>query len=125
MKYMLDSNIIVALTMNTVDSVVRRAAECDEGDIVTSAIAYAEVVFGSHRGDPPAEYQLRAFVEEVRVLDFDYKAALAYATLPFRRASFDRLIAAHALSHDLIVVTHNERDFADVPGLKVENWLAQ
>lgn len=122
MKYLLDSNIIIALTMNRSEGVVRRAAECDEGDMVTSAIAYAEVAFGSHRGDPPAIEQLSAFVEEVSVLDFDYKAALAYAALPFKRASYDRLIAAHALSHDLTVVTDNERHFADVPGLKVENW---
>lgn len=122
MKYLLDSNIIIALTMNRIESVVRRAAECDEGDMVTSAIAFAEVAFGSHRGDPPAVVQLQAFVEEVPVLDFDYKAALAYATLPFRRASYDRLIAAHALSHDLVVVTDNEKHFADVPGLKLENW---
>jgi tRNA(fMet)-specific endonuclease VapC len=101
MKYMLDSNIIVYLTMNANDYVARRAAECDE---------------------PPVIEQLRAFVEEVPVLDFDYKAALAYASLPFRRGSFDRLIAAHALSHDLIMVTHNEKHFADVPGLKIENW---
>ena len=104
------------------EAVVRRAAECDEGDLVTSAIAYAEVAYGSHRGDPPAVEQLQAFVEEVPVLDFDYKAALVYATLPFRRASYDRLIAAHALSHELTLVTDNERHFADVPGLKVENW---
>jgi tRNA(fMet)-specific endonuclease VapC len=121
-KYLLDSNIIIALTMNRNEGVVRRAGECDEGDMVTSAIAYAEVAFGSHRGDPPAVEQLSAFVEEVPILDFDYKAALAYATLPFKRASYDRLIAAHALSHDLTVVTDNERHFADVPGLKVENW---
>lgn len=120
---MLDSNVIIALTMDRNENLVRRAAECDEGDMVTSAIAYAEVAFGSRRGDPPAEDQLRAFVEEVPVLDFDYRAALAYAGLPFRRASYDRLIAAHALACDLTVVTDNERHFADVPGLRVENWM--
>ena len=122
MKYLLDSNIIVYLTMNSNEQVVRRAAECDAGDLVTSAIALAEVAYGSMNELPPAIDQLRAFVEEVPVLVFDFKAALAYATLPFKRGSFDRLIAAHALSHDLIVVTHNEKHFADVPGLKVENW---
>lgn len=122
MKYLLDSNIIVYLTMNSNEGVVRRAAECDEGDLVTSAIAYAEVAHGSLNEQPPAIEQLQAFVQEVPVLDFDYKAALAYASLPFKRGSFDRLIAAHALSHDLTVVTHNEKHFADVPGLKVENW---
>jgi tRNA(fMet)-specific endonuclease VapC len=121
-KYLLDSNIIVYLTMNSNENVVRRAAECDAGDLVTSAVAFAEVAYGSMNERPPAIEQLQAFVEEVPVLNFDFKAALAYATLPFKRGSFDRLIAAHALSHDLIVVTHNEKHFADVPGLKVQNW---
>ena len=122
MKYLLDSNIIVYLTMNSNERVVRRAAECDEGDLVTSAAAFAEVAYGSLNEQPPAIEQLRAFVEEVPVLDFDFKAALAYASLPFKRGSFDRLIAAHALSHGLTVVTHIEKHFADVPGLMVENW---
>lgn len=124
MKYLLDSNIIVYLTMNSNARVVQRASECDEGDLVTSAVAYAEVVYGSLNARPPAIEQLQAFVEEVPVLDFDYKAALAYASLPFKRGSFDRLIAAHALSHGLTIVTHNEAHFANVPGLKVENWTA-
>ncbi len=122
MKYLLDTNIIVALTEYENEQVIRRAAECDAGDMVTSSIALAEVAFGSERGDPPTMELLRDFLEEVPVLDFDYKAALAYASLPFKRASFDRLIAAHALSHGLIVVTGDAKDFADVPGLVVENW---
>lgn len=123
MKYLLDSNVIIALVMNDNENVIARAAECDDGEMVTSAIAYAEVAYGSGQGKPPAVEQLRAFVEEVPVLNFDFKAAMAYATLPFRRASYDRLIAAHALSYDLVVVTDNEKHFADVPGLKVENWM--
>lgn len=122
MKYLLDSNVIIALVMNDDEGIVRRAAECDEGDMVTSAVAFAEVAYGSANDKPPGLEQLQAFVEEVPILSFDYKAAHAYATLPFKRASYDRLIAAHALSHELIVVTDNEADFADVPGLMVENW---
>jgi tRNA(fMet)-specific endonuclease VapC len=60
--------------------------------------------------------------EEIPVLPFDENAARAYARIPFKRASYDRLIAAHALAQTLIVVTDNEADFADVPGLVVENW---
>jgi len=121
-KYLLDSNVIIALVMNNDEGVYARASQCEAGDLVTSSICYAEVAYGSANEKPPATEQLRAFVEEVPVLDFDFKAAQAYATLPFKRASYDRLIAAHALSHGLIVVTDNEADFADVPGLKVENW---
>ena len=122
MKYLLDTNIIVALTIDEDENVIRRAAACDADDMVTSSIALAEVAFGSEQGQPPTMEELRAFVDEVPVLDFDYKAAMAYAQLPFKRASFDRLIAAHAVSKELIVVTRNEKDFADVPGLVVENW---
>jgi tRNA(fMet)-specific endonuclease VapC len=121
-KYLFDSNIIIRTTLGIGEALRRRVAACDDGDIVTSSIAYAEVAYGSVRGKPPAFEKLQAFIEEVPVLEFDYKAARAYATLSFKRASFDRLIAAHALSHDLIVVTDNETHFADVPGLKVENW---
>ena len=122
MKYLLDSNVIIALVMNDDPGVYRRASECEVGDMVTSAICYAEVAYGSANEKPPATEQLRSFVEEVPVLDFDFKAAQTYASLPFKRASYDRLIAAHALSHGLIVVTDNETDFRDVPGLVVENW---
>lgn len=124
MKYLLDSNVIIALVLDDDPGIVTRAGECDEGDIVTSAIAYAEVAYGSRNRKPPSPDQLTAFVEEVRILDFDYKAARAYADLSFKRASYDRLIAAHALSHDLIVVTRNLKHFDDVPGLKIENWSA-
>lgn len=123
MKYLLDTNIIVALTMNRSEHVVRRAATCDEGDLVTSAVAYAEVMLGSVKGKEPGVNQLQAFVEEVPVLPFDTAAALAYAELPFKRGRFDRLIAAHALSQGLTVVTDNLKDFRGIPALKVENWM--
>lgn len=122
MKYLLDSNIIIRLAMASGDSLRARAAECDDGDLVTSTIALAEVAYGATQGKPPALDQLHALLEEVPVLDFDLKAAMAYASLPFRRASYDRLIAAHALSQGLVVVTDNVAHFADVPDLKVENW---
>jgi tRNA(fMet)-specific endonuclease VapC len=124
MRYLLDTNVIVALTINAEENIVHRAALCDAGEIVTSSIALAEVALGVERGQPPTMDELTAFTDEVPVLDFDHAAALAYAQLPFKRGSFDRLIAAHAVSRGLIVVTKNEKDFADVPGLKVENWAA-
>lgn len=122
MKYLFDSNIIIMTVMAMNPALQRRLADCDEGDIVTSAIAYAEVVHGAVRGKRPGFEKLQAFVEEAAVLDFDLKAAQVYATLSFKRASYDRLIAAHALSHGLTLVTDNEADFDDIPNLNVENW---
>lgn len=122
MKYLLDSNIIIRLSMGIGEALRERAAQCEHDELVTSSIVLAEVAHGSNKGRPPTIDHLKAILEEVPILDFDYKAAIAYASLPFKRGSYDRLIAAHALSHDLVVVTDNERDFADVPGLSVENW---
>jgi tRNA(fMet)-specific endonuclease VapC len=122
MKFMLDSNVVVAVLLAAGHSVRRRMSEHDEGDFVISAVAYAEIVRGSVRGKPPPFTELQTFIEEVPLLPFDYLAARAYATIPFKRASYDRLIAAHALSLGLTIITDNEKHFVDVPRLKVENW---
>ncbi|GGZ02302.1 type II toxin-antitoxin system VapC family toxin [Novosphingobium colocasiae] len=122
MKYLLDSNVLIAIGLDTDDRIMARAAECDAGEIVTSAIVFAEVLHGSERGKPPPLEVLALMAEEIPVLPFDDAAAKAYAKVPFKRAGYDRLIAAHALSLGLIVVTENEADFADVPGLVIENW---
>jgi tRNA(fMet)-specific endonuclease VapC len=122
MKYLLDSNILIGIAVAQNDKLRANIAECDAGDLATSAISFAEVAFGAMRGKLPLLDDLRVLTDEVDVLPFDEKAALVYAELPFRRASYDHLIAAHALALGLTVVTDNETEFADVPGLKVENW---
>ena len=122
MKYLLDTSIIIKLTTGQGERLRQRAAECLADEMVTSAVAIAEVLYGSANEKPPPLAQLEAFISVVKVLDFDLVAARAYATLPFKRASYDRLIAAHALSLGLTVVTSNVEHFADVPGLVVENW---
>lgn len=99
-----------------------RFTACEPGEIGFSVISYAEVAVGSFTGKAPSPEVLAAFVEAVPLVNFDEAAAREYAKLPFKRARFDRLLAAHALSIGATVVTNNEEDFADVPGLKVENW---
>jgi tRNA(fMet)-specific endonuclease VapC len=121
-KYLLDANVVIFILTRQHPMLRERMAQCEESDFVTSSIAFAEVAHGSVRGKPPSFEVLDRFVRRVPVLDFGYDAARAYATLPFKRANYDRLIAAHALSLGLTVVTDNVGHFADVPGLVVENW---
>lgn len=123
MKFMLDSNVVIAVALAAGEPVRQRMAEYEEGDFVISSVALAEVMHGSVQGKPPTVDRLQALIEEVPVLAFDENAARAYATIPFKRASYDRLIAAHALSLGLTVITCNTKDFADVPGLVAENWM--
>lgn len=124
MKFMLDSNVVIAVALAAGEGVRRRMAEHHAGDFVISAVAYAEVIHGSVRGKPPAISALQDFIAEVPVVPFDVSAAGTYASLPFRRAGFDQLIAAHALSLGLTLVTHNEKHFAGIAELAVENWGA-
>jgi tRNA(fMet)-specific endonuclease VapC len=100
MKYLLDANIVIFVLSGQHPNIRARMAECRETDFVTSSIVYAEVALGSVNGERPPFDVLERFIRVVPVLDFDRLAARAYATLPFKRANYDRLIAAHALSRD-------------------------
>jgi tRNA(fMet)-specific endonuclease VapC len=71
--------------------------------------------------------RLEAILREIPVLPFDLAAARAYGRIIERCGwvkgrDFDRMIGAHALSVNATLVTANEADFADIPGLQVENW---
>lgn len=122
MRYMLDANSIINLLSGEFPKLTDRVAATDAGDIGISSIAFAEVALGSENGKPPEPALLDSLIEEIPLLPFDEAAARAYSRMPFRRGNFDRLIAAHALSLGLAVVSRNVDDFAKVPGLKIENW---
>jgi tRNA(fMet)-specific endonuclease VapC len=122
MRYMMDANTIVHLLSQGYPALTARVADTEAGAICVSSIAFAEVVWGSANGKPPILPMLNAFVTEIPVLPFDEAAARTYSKIPFKRGTFDRLIAAHALSLGLTVITRNTRDYKDVPGVQVEDW---
>jgi tRNA(fMet)-specific endonuclease VapC len=120
-KFLLDSNICIYLLEGLAPAARRRIEGCRPGEVVTSAIAFAEVMRGVP-DDGKALSKANALFEIVRVLAFDDAAARACRRIPFRRGTFDRLIAAHALSLGLIFVTNDEHDYDMIEGLAVENW---
>lgn len=122
MKYMLDASTVIHLLTNEFPKLTERVGECEDGTLAVSAIAFAEVALGSGHGKPPPPEALDGFLEEVILLPFDQAAARAYARLPFRRGSYDHLIAAHAIAANLVLVTDNEKDFGTVANLRIENW---
>ena len=121
-RYLIDANCVVYALGGESVALRTRIADCAPGQVVVSAITYAEVAYGTYVGKPPPQDVLDAFLRAIPLLAFDEEAARQYARLPFKRARFDRLLAAHALALDAVVVTKNEANFADVPGLRVENW---
>lgn len=122
-RFLIDSDLAIYSMGGAADSALnRRLAVSVPGEVAISAVSFAEVALGTWNGKPPRQDILDAFVRAIPIVDFGEAAARAYARLPFKRARFDRLLAAHALSIGAVVVTNNEADFADVPGLVVENW---
>jgi len=121
-RFLLDTNICIYVLADAASAAARRLEACAQGTAATSAISYAEVMLGLSRMGPEERERAEAFFGLLPVLPFTEAAAREYAKLPFRRASFDRLIAAQAAALEMTLVTHNPRDFADVPGLRIENW---
>lgn len=121
-RYLIDANCAVYAMSGGYPRMREKITALEPGEIAISVISYAEVAYGTYAGKPPSPEVLEAFVAAIPLLSFDESAAREYAKLPFKRVRFDRLLAAHALSIGAVVVTNNEADFADVPGLQVENW---
>jgi tRNA(fMet)-specific endonuclease VapC len=122
MRYLIDTNCCIYL-FNTRYQVLRdRMMATEAGEIALSVVVLAELGVGAVLGKAPQRDQLARLREELPILSFEEQDSDVYARLPFRRGRFDALIAAQATSRGLTLITANERDFADVPGLKIENW---
>lgn len=121
-RYLIDADSSIYAMVDAESPVNRHIGELEPGEIAISAISFSEIALGTQLQKPPPPEVLEAFISAIPIVPFDEGAAREYAKLPFKRARFDRLLAAHALSMGAVVVTNNEADFADVPGLAVENW---
>jgi tRNA(fMet)-specific endonuclease VapC len=122
-RVLLDSNLCIYLIEGLSEEARFKVERFAPGEVVTSAVAFAEVMLKVDPDDPFATANADAFFAAVPVLPFGAGAALAYRSVPFERHRFDHLIAAHALSLNLTLVTRNMRHFVSVPGLRVENWI--
>jgi len=130
LRYMLDTNICIELMKNQPPQVVNKFEACFVGEVVMSAITFAELQYGVQISENPDQQQahLKELIEDIPVMAFETFTALSYgpirtATRLSKRDHLDKLIAAHAVSLDVVLVTNNERDFSKYPGLKIENWL--
>lgn len=121
-RNLIDADSSIYAMIDAASPVNSRIGACVPGEIGIYAISFSEIALGARLQKPPPPEVIEAFIDAIPILAYGEAAAREYARLPFKRARFDRLLAAHALSIGATVVTNNESDFADVPGLKVENW---
>jgi tRNA(fMet)-specific endonuclease VapC len=132
MRYLLDTNICIYIIKRQPAQVLHRLESLAQGSAVMSVVSYAELRAGleiqtTNRAQD--ERALALLILRIPVLSFGESNALSFGVLRAavrdrRRDTMDRLIAAHALSLGITLVTNNEADFKDYPGLKVENWVS-
>jgi tRNA(fMet)-specific endonuclease VapC len=131
-RYMLDTNLCIRVLRDRPPAIRKRFNECQDG-LCISTIVLTELMHGAAKSDRPEHHrtEVEKFAGRLAVLHFDEAAADHAADI---RAAlerkgetiggFDTLIAGHARSRGLMVITGNLREFGRVAGLRCEDWLA-
>ncbi|MCH7816299.1 MAG: tRNA(fMet)-specific endonuclease VapC [Proteobacteria bacterium] len=130
LKYMLDTNIVIYTIKNRPDA-VRKQFENHYGLMCISSVTLMELIYGAEKSDS-TERNLRdvaGFVARLVILPYDEVAATHSGQLRAELAEigkpvgpYDQMIAGHARSQGLILVTNNISEFKRVPGLRLDNW---
>lgn len=130
LKYLLDTNIVIYVMKQRPAEVGERFVR-HQGQLAISAVTLMELVYGAEKS-AQSERNLRdieGFSARLEVLPYDNSAAvhtgqiraeLASAGMPI--GPYDQMIAGHARSLGLILVSNNAREFERVSGLRLENW---
>lgn len=130
--YMLDTNICIYVLKNRTDKLKHKFKATK--NIYISSVTYAELCFGIENGAPLLGKQrwkeLNLFTQKLIIEPFEEEAAKDYglirATLKKQGnliSNNDLLVAAHARSLNMILVTNNTAEFQRVTGLDIENWV--
>lgn len=130
-RYLLDTNILSSLIKDPQGPVTKRLTQLDADAICTSIVVACELRYGAaKRGSVVLTQRVEDLLGAIEVMPFEGDADRQYGEI---RATLERagntigandlLIAAHARTLDLTLVTHNLREFERVPGLRLEDWL--
>lgn len=132
LKFMLDTNICI-FTIKNRPQEVRAAFKRHHGQMCVSAVTLMELIFGAEKSSNPERNlaDVEGFAARLEVLKYDQEAAAHTGQLRAELARhgkpigpYDQMIAGHARSRGLIVVTNNLREFDRVPGLRLEDWVS-
>lgn len=129
--FLLDTNILSALVRDPQGAVAEHIARVGEANVCTSIVVAAELRYGAaKRGSTRLTQQLDVILAAMDVVPFESPMDRVYAdvrTALERRGrpigGNDLIIAVQALALDAVLVTDNVKEFEQVPGLKIENWV--
>lgn len=131
MKYMLDTDICIFLLRCKSDEVINHFLMQDIEEICISSITYSELSYGAEKSQNSSmgKIALKMFLSKIQVLPYSSIASEEYGRIRSNLEKegmvigpLDMLIASHAKSEGLILVTNNVREFKRVKDLKIENW---
>ncbi len=131
MQYMLDTNICIYLIKNKPEYLRARFNQY-HGQMCISTVVLTELIYGAEKSQYPQKNTeaVTQFTSRLEILDYNDRAASHAAQIraELERAgtpigAYDGMIAGHARSLGLIVVTNNQREFERVAGIRVENWI--
>jgi len=132
MKYLLDTNICIYIIKKKPEEVIKRFLKMKPDSIGISSITVSELYYGVAKSSKPNEntIALEQFILPLTVINYNKEDSIAYGKLRARLeqkgkliGAMDMLIAAQALSRDLILVTNNGREFKKIEELSTENWI--
>ncbi len=130
LKYLLDTNICIYTIKHRPDQ-VRAAFNRHHGQMAISTITLMELIYGAEKSAAPERNLavIEGFAARLDVLPYDRPAAIHSGQIRAELANqgqaigpYDQMIAGHARSQGLIVVTNNSREFCRVAGLRLEDW---
>ena len=131
MRYMLDTNICIYAIKHKPEKVFQKLKSIDPKDVCISSVTYAELMHGVEKSAAVEKNRLALalLLSNIEILEFDTRAAEDYGKI---RAALERqgrpigvldmMIAAHARSHGLVIVTNNTGEFSRVSEMELENW---
>lgn len=131
MKYLLDTNTCVRYINGRAPRLRANFLRISDDDIAVSSITKAEMYYGSSKSQTPERSREKQddFFQRFVSLPFDDSAADRYGSLRARLeatgtpiGAYDLMIAALALVHNLVVVTHNVGEFSRIAELNIEDW---
>jgi tRNA(fMet)-specific endonuclease VapC len=131
MKYLIDTNICIYIMNKLPAEVIKKFKQFELGEIGLSTITVSELQYGVAKSIHREKNQqrLEEFIAPLEILTYDEPAARTYGHIRFQLEKrgqpigpLDLLIAAHALSQNLILITNNDKEFKRIKNLKVENW---
>ena len=129
---MLDTNICIYIINKKPYYIFDKFKDYKVNDIVVSSITLSELEYGIEKSQHKDQNRLALyeFLTPIGILNYDNNATFSYGKIRsslerkgIKIGPLDTLIAAHAHSLDLTIVTNNSKEFDRVDGLKVENWI--